>query len=252
MVKNLQVHRCRYDGFSSGTSLEHWRFSTCGATEEVIRSIGSRKLGHGIVEERHVEKCIGRGVGFFQHGNMDAEGWRSVLWSMLCFLLGMICWMNAVDWMRDDFFGGGNDVLDLARKSTQSLTNTLDLPFSPRMLARDKWRFVTNAQKSLKMFHVILVVTLTGAPWIDPRWSKVYPFKEPHIHFHPLPMNAIDKTHHEGQMRNSGVSFFDWVSLEDLESWSVFFIHPSRNLVKVFFMTTQADLTPKKGVPSLN
>ena len=50
----------------------------------------------------------------------------------------MICWMNAVDWMRDDFCGGGNDVLDLARKSTQSLTNTLDLPFSLRMLARDK------------------------------------------------------------------------------------------------------------------
>jgi len=71
MVKTLQVYRCCYDGFSSGTSLEHWRFSTCGATEEVIRSIGSRKLGHGIVEERHVEKCIGRGVGFFstwEHG----------------------------------------------------------------------------------------------------------------------------------------------------------------------------------------
>ena len=70
MVKTFQVYRCCYDGFSSGTSLEYWRFSTCGATEEVIRSVGSRKLGDGIVEEGHVEKCFGRGV-VFQDGNVD-------------------------------------------------------------------------------------------------------------------------------------------------------------------------------------
>lgn len=179
MVKNLQVYRCCYDGFSSGTSLEHWRFSTCGATEEVIRSIGSRKLGHGIVEERHVEKCIGRGVGFFQHGNMDAgDDGRGLI---CCNFLKSQC--RGLDQGRF-FWGEGMMCWILPGNPPRMLTKTLDLPFSPRMLARDKWRFVTKCPKILKMFHVILVVTLTGAAGIDPRWSKVYPLNLTYIFTH--------------------------------------------------------------------
>ena len=128
--ETFQVHRCCYDGFSSGTSLEHWRFSTCGATEEVIRSVGSRKLGHGIVEERHVEKCIGRGVGFFstwEHGAMTVGSLDYALFSFWEWSVGIF--KPAMPWIPPSHW-----------------KKPLDLPFSPRMLAPDKWRFVTNTK----------------------------------------------------------------------------------------------------------
>lgn len=119
-------------------------------------------------------------LGFFNMGTW-MRGMTVGVWFVAIFKEKSMPWIG---WGTIFFWGGGMMCWILPGNPPRMLTKTLDLPFSPRMLARDKWRFVTKCPKILKMFHVILVVTLTGAAGIDPRWSKVYPLNLTYIFTH--------------------------------------------------------------------